>query len=74
MGWSNTGNVAQVQLYTATINDWESQSQIWNFSTFSSFGASGVIVTDTIFYLGGAASSFGIPLQPLIRQGGNRPT
>lgn len=68
-GWSNTGNVAQVQLHNPTINQWESQNQIWNFSRYSSFGASGVIVADTIFYLGGAASSFGFPLQPVIRQG-----
>ena len=48
-GWSNTGNVAQVQLHNPTINQWESQNQIWNFSRYSSFGASGVIVADTIF-------------------------
>ena len=68
-GWSNTGNLALVQLYDPQNDSWTTQSQIWNFSKYSSFGASGIIIEDTIYYLGGAASSFGFPSQPFYRKG-----
>ncbi len=68
-GWSNTGNMALVQMYNPTTDHWTAQNQIWNFSRYSSFGASGIIVGDTLFYLGGAASNFGFPIQPILRKG-----
>ena len=68
-GWSNTGNMALVQMYNPTTDHWTAQNQVWNFSRYSSFGASGIIVGDTLFYLGDAASNFGFPIQPILRKG-----
>ena len=68
-GWSNTGNVANVQIYDPTSDAWVSGTPTPNTNTFKSFGASGVIFKDTIFYLGGASMGSNFPAQTVLRKG-----
>ena len=59
-GWSNSGNVTNVQIYDPANDSWQAGSSLPLGSTFTAFGASGAIVGDTIFYHGGASGfSFG---------------
>jgi hypothetical protein len=53
-GWSNSGNVPDVQIYNPELNSWMMGTPTPNFSFYTSFGASGYILGDTIFYFGGA--------------------
>lgn len=53
-GWSNTGNVPDVQIYNPELNFWTMGTPTPSFSFYPSFGASGYILGDTIFYFGGA--------------------
>jgi len=58
-GWSNSTNVPNVQIYNPSQDTWH--------------GASGVIIEDTLFYFGGAASIFPagnpFPIQNMLRKG-----
>lgn len=54
-GWSNTGNVANVQIYDPTLDQWQAGTNTINNAFFKAFGASGTIIGDTIYYHGGAA-------------------
>ena len=56
-GWSNTTNITAVQIYDPSANTWQAGSSLPNLNTFKSFGASGAIVGDSIFYMGGVSSS-----------------
>jgi hypothetical protein len=63
-GWSGSGfsggNVANVQIYNPSLNSWMQATPVPNNNIYKSFGASGVIIGDTIYYYGGAnGSSFG---------------
>lgn len=53
-GWSNSGNVPNVQIYNPSLNMWMMGTSTPNTSNFESFGASGYIIADTIYYFGGA--------------------
>lgn len=53
-GWSNTGNVPDVQIYNPTSNSWMMGTSTPNTANYKSFGASGYILKDTIYYFGGA--------------------
>jgi hypothetical protein len=68
-GWSNNNNVAWLQAYNPKNDTWISSLQLWDFPKFNSFGASGTIVGDTLYYFGGAASTAGFPIQPYLREG-----
>lgn len=68
-GWSNNGNRALVQVYDPSSDTWEFQFQQWNNALFSSFGACGTIIDDTIFYLGGSRSGSSFTLQTQLRKG-----
>lgn len=72
-GWSNTTNVPNVQIYTPGTDSWQAATSIPNNNNYKSFGASGTIVGDTIFYFGGASSTFPtgnpFPIQSQIRKG-----
>ena len=63
-GWNNTTNVSNVQIYDPKLNSWMQGTAVPNTDTYKSFGASGAIVGNTIYYFGGAssngASNFGI--------------
>lgn len=56
-GWSNTGNVGDVQVYNPQTNTWNAATPVPVVGGFRAFGASGCIVGDTIYYFGGASSS-----------------
>lgn len=56
-GWSNTGNVPNVQIYNPAEDTWTIGTPVPNNSQYKAFGASGIIAHDTIWYAGGAAGS-----------------
>jgi hypothetical protein len=68
-GWSNTTNVPNVQIYNPKNDTWLVGTPLPNNNTFKSFGASGVIYKDTIFYLGGASLGSNYPAQNSLRKG-----
>ncbi|MEM7162132.1 MAG: T9SS type A sorting domain-containing protein [Bacteroidota bacterium] len=53
-GWSNNGNVNNVQIYNPFTDEWQVGTSTPNSNIYRAFGASGVIIGDTIFYNGGA--------------------
>lgn len=56
-GWSDNGNVSHVQIYDPAFDSWQVGTSTPNNNAYQAFGASGVIIGDTIFYNGGAAGS-----------------
>lgn len=70
-GWSQTRNVPNVQIYDPALDSWTMGSSVPNVSAYKSFGSSGAIVGDTLFYFGGAASiiSQSFPVQNRLRMG-----
>lgn len=68
-GWSNTGNVPYVQVYNVFTNSWILGTEIPNNNYYKSFGASGYIVGDTIFYAGGVSGSLLFEAQKYMRKG-----
>jgi len=67
-GWSDVGNITDVQIYNPTTDIWLSGTPVPN-SAYRSFGSSGSIVGDTIYYFGGAYSSAGFNIQSRLRKG-----
>ncbi|MCB0623666.1 MAG: hypothetical protein KDC43_07050, partial [Saprospiraceae bacterium] len=54
-GWSNNGNVNNVQIYNPVADAWLAGTPLPpGDDNYKVFGASGVIVGDTIYYAGGA--------------------
>lgn len=68
-GWSNNGNEDKVQIYNPAADTWTVHTQTWTNSIYSSFGASGTIIGDTIYYLGGARYAANFPIQDYLRIG-----
>ncbi len=68
-GWSNSGNIPNVQIYNPKLNTWQVGTPIPNNNTYKSFGASGTIIGDTLYYLGGATSGAGFGAQQVLRKG-----
>ena len=68
-GWSNTGNVDDVQIYDPALDQWQAGTPVPNMSTYKAFGASGIIIGDTIYYHGGASQGWNFPAQPILRKG-----
>lgn len=68
-GWSNSSNVPNVQVYSPITNSWASATPVPNNNTYKSFGSSGIIVGDTLYYLGGASSGSGFAAQTVLRKG-----
>jgi len=59
-GWSNNGNVPNVQIYDTYLNQWSAGTSTTNNAFYTAFGASGAIIGDTLYYHGGATGgSFG---------------
>jgi hypothetical protein len=73
-GWSNTGNVSSVQIYNPSSDSWQMGTGVGNNNTFRSFGASGAIVGDTIYYFGGASMAGSFNIQTYFRRGIINPT
>ena len=67
-GWNDVGNIADVQIYDPSLDSWQAGTEVPN-SAYKSFGASGTIIGDTIYYFGGAYSSFGFNIQNRLRKG-----
>lgn len=68
-GWSNTGNVPDVQIYNPATDTWLSGSAVPNNVNYKVFGASGVIIGDVIYYCGGAAAGINFPASSYFRTG-----
>lgn len=68
-GWSDKANVPAVQVYDAQQNQWLQGTPVPDSNAFKSFGASGSIVGDTIYYLGGASMGPNFPIQSALRKG-----
>lgn len=68
-GWSNTGNVPNVQIYDPKNDSWYVGDPVPTSSLYMAFGASGTIVGNTIYYHGGARSSINFPGQNRLRIG-----
>jgi len=68
-GWSNTGNVPDVQIYDPANDTWLVGTPTPNLSVYRMFGASGVIIGDTIYYSGGVTSGFSFNATPYLRKG-----
>lgn len=52
-GWSNTTNVNDVQIYNPYLDAWEAGTSTPDNNDYETFGASGTIIGDTIYYFGG---------------------
>jgi hypothetical protein len=72
-GWSNTSNVPVIQIYNPTENQWITGTSVPNSNNYKAFGASGVIVDDTIFYCGGATTAANFPAATNFRKGAINP-
>ncbi len=68
-GWSNVRNIFNVQIYNPASDTWMAGTNVPNNSSFKSFGASGTIIGDTIYYFGGATSDPGFGIQNVLRKG-----
>ncbi|MEN8928141.1 MAG: T9SS type A sorting domain-containing protein [Flavobacteriales bacterium] len=68
-GWSNSGNVPNVQIYNPANNIWTSGTPTPNTNNFKSFGASGAIKGNSIYYFGGASGASGFDCQNRLRVG-----
>jgi len=76
-GWSNNGNIGNVQIYNPTTDTWQQGTEVPQASAdswkYEAFGASGSIVGDTIYYIGGARDLCNFnncfPPVPFLRKG-----
>ncbi|HFB99176.1 MAG TPA: T9SS C-terminal target domain-containing protein [Phaeodactylibacter sp.] len=68
-GWSNTGNVPNVQIYNPSNDEWMTGTPVPNNNDYKAFGASGGIIEDTIYYLGGAKYGTNFPISNQLRKG-----
>lgn len=68
-GWSNTGHVTNVQIYNPAADEWSVGTPIPNTFDYRAFGASGVFIGDTLYYMGGARTGLGYPAAPELRKG-----
>lgn len=68
-GWSNTGNVPNVQIYDPALDQWTVGTATPNTSEYKVFGGSGQIIGDTIYYYGGASTGLNFPAQFKLRKG-----
>ena len=68
-GWSDGTNIRNVQIYDPAMNTWSVGTNTPVIQFYRSFGASGVIKGDTIFYFGGATALQGFGIQSYMRKG-----
>jgi hypothetical protein len=68
-GWSNSTNVANVQVYDPAHNNWSAATPVPNNNQYKAFGAGGAIIGDTIIYHGGASTGLNFPAQDRVRIG-----
>ena len=68
-GWSNTGNVPNVQIYDPALDSWSVGTEVTDDNDFKAFGGSGEIIGDTIYYFGGASMGWNFPARKELRKG-----
>jgi Kelch motif len=68
-GWSNTTNVANVQIYNPTTDTWSVGTPVPNNNSYKAFGASGCMYGNTIMYIGGASTGANFPAVSKLRRG-----
>ncbi len=68
-GWSQNTNVPNVQIYDPSKNEWLEGTSVPNNGRYKVFGASGAIVGDTLYYLGGARIGTNFPASNQLRKG-----
>lgn len=67
-GWSDVGNVGDVQIYNPSTNTWLQGTAVPN-GLYQAFGSQGVIRNDTIYYYGGASAGSNFPATAILRRG-----
>lgn len=68
-GWSNTANRPEVQIYDPSLNQWQAGTSVPNDNFFKAFGASGMIIGDTLYYYGGVSGSASFAARKYLRKG-----
>jgi hypothetical protein len=68
-GWSNTGNIPNVQIYDPTNDNWLVGTSVPNSNSYKAFGATGTIIGNTIYYHGGASMAANFACQSILRIG-----
>lgn len=68
-GWSNDDNVTNVQIYNPAQNEWSVGTDTPNSTIYKVFGASGLILGDTIYYAGGVRRSSSFNMTSFFRKG-----
>ena len=68
-GWNNNGNIPNVQIYDPANDNWLIGTPVPNNNTYKAFGATGIIINNTIYYHGGASNGFNFPCQSNLRIG-----
>lgn len=68
-GWSNTTNVANVQIYNPATDSWMAGTPVPNLLNYKVFGGSGTIIGDTLYYAGGARTGSAFPPTAFFRKG-----
>ena len=73
-GWSDTKNVPYVQIYNPSIDEWQAGTPVPDNNQYKAFGASGTIIKNTIYYLGGASMGNNFPSTFRLRIGEINPS
>ncbi|MFT4599987.1 MAG: hypothetical protein ACI857_000155 [Arenicella sp.] len=68
-GWSNSGNVPNIQIYDPALDSWSVGTDLPDDNFHKAFGSSGTIIGDTIFYYGGASTGWNFPARKDLRKG-----
>lgn len=68
-GWGGADNLTQVQIYNPSTDTWSAGTPLPNSNAYKSFGSSGTIVGDTIYYFGGGSATFPYGVQSVFRKG-----
>lgn len=68
-GWSQTTNVPNVQIYNPSLDEWSVGTSVITGFIYRAFGASGAVVGDTLYYLGGARIGSNFPASNYFRKG-----
>jgi len=73
-GWSNSANILDVQIYNPALDQWTIGSSLPPGSGYEAFGASGVIIGNTIYFSGGVTDTWVFSMIPKVRIGTINPS
>lgn len=68
-GWSDSKNIPDVQIYNPSTDTWTAGTPVPDNNRYNAFGASGTIIGNTIYYLGGASMGTNFPITFRLRIG-----